>query len=155
MTDTQPCIPEGMTSLTPHIICANALEAMDFYKRAFDAVEMVKLVGPNGKLMHGSMRINGGSIMLAEEMPEHGSFGPLALKGTPFNIHLFVPDVDATIAQAVAAGATVRMPATDMFWGDRYGIVIDPYGHAWAVATPIRKMTPEEIQAAAKAAMSA
>lgn len=151
MTDKLPCIPEGMTSLIPHLTCANAIEAMDFYKRAFDAVERFKLIGPNGKLMHGSMSLNGGAIMLVDENIDFGMVGPLALNGSPVTMHLFVPDVDASIAKAVAAGAVVTMPAADMFWGDRYGMVKDPYGHSWAMATPQKKLTPEEILAASKA----
>jgi PhnB protein len=143
-TQVQP-IPEGMHSVTPHLICAGAADAIDFYKKAFGAVEVSRLPGPNGKLMHGAVRIGDSTVMLAEEMPEWKSFGPKALKGTSVVIHVYVPDVDAAFAKAVAAGATVRMPVTDMFWGDRYGQVEDPFGHLWSLATHTRDLTPEQI----------
>jgi PhnB protein len=128
-------IPEGMHTLTPHIIVAGAAEAIDFYKKAFNAVEQVRLPGPGGKLMHASLKIGDSTLMLVDEMPDCGggaSYGPKALKGTPVVLHLYVEDADATIAQAEAAGAKVTMPATDMFWGDRYGQVRDPFGVIWA-----------------------
>lgn len=141
-------IPEGMHSLTPHLVCANAGEAIDFYVKAFDAVEMHRLPGPNGKLMHGMVRIGDSALMLVDEMPEWGTLGPKALKGSPVTIHLYVKDADATVAQAVAAGAKVTMPVTDMFWGDRYGQVEDPFGHRWSVATHTRDVTEAEMQEA-------
>ncbi len=136
------------TSITPHLVCADALKAIEFYKQAFNAVEEMKLLGPTGKLVHGSMSIAGARFMLAEEMPDWGSLGPNALKGSPVVIHLIVPDVDATIAQAIAAGATLVMPAADMFWGDRYGQIKDPFGHRWSIATPKQSLTPAQMQAA-------
>ncbi|ACC73207.1 VOC family protein [Paraburkholderia phymatum] len=144
-------IPEGMHTLTPHIIVAGAAEAIEFYKKAFNAVEQVRLPGPGGKLMHASLKIGDSTLMLVDEMPDCGggaSFGPKALKGTPVVLHLYVNDADATIAQAQAAGAKVTMPATDMFWGDRYGQVEDPFGHRWSVATHKRDVTPDEMKAA-------
>jgi uncharacterized glyoxalase superfamily protein PhnB len=135
-------------SITPHLICADALKAIDFYRQAFGAIEELKLIGPTGRLVHAGLKIGGSMLMLAEENPDWGSLSPLSLKGTPVVIHLVVPDVDATIRQAEAAGATVVMPATDMFWGDRYGQVRDPFGHLWSVATPVRSLTPAEIQEA-------
>lgn len=140
--------PAEMHSLTPHIVCAGAHEAMDWYKKAFHAVELVRLKARDGKLVHGSLRIGDSVLMLAEENPAWGSLGPIALKGSPVTLHLMVPDVDATIAEAVAAGATLKMPATDMFWGDRYGQVVDPFGHRWSIATRLRTLTPDEMQAA-------
>ncbi len=149
MTDTNVLpIPPGMHTVTPHLVCADANGALDWYQRAFGAVELARMPGPNGKLMHGAFRIGDSTIMLADEWPEHGSFSPIALKGSPVVIHLYLPDVDASLAQAVAAGATQTMPATDMFWGDRYGQVVDPYGHRWALATHTRDVTPDEMQAA-------
>lgn len=146
---TQSTTPSNhMPSITPHLVCADALKAINFYKQAFGAVEELKLVGPTGKLVHAALKIGSSMLMLAEENPDWGSLGPRALKGTPVTIHLMVPDVDATIAQAVAAGATIAMPAADMFWGDRYGQVQDPFGHRWSIATPIRTLTPAEIQEA-------
>jgi uncharacterized glyoxalase superfamily protein PhnB len=138
-------VPDGMHALTPHIVCAGAAEAIDFYKKAFDAVELSRMPGPNGKLMHGAVRIGDSVLMLTDEMPEWGSLGPLALKGSPVVLHLYVPDADAAFAQAVAAGCTVTLPVADMFWGDRYGQVVDPYGHRWSIATHLKDMTPEQM----------
>ncbi len=140
-------IPDGMHSLTPHLVCAGAADAIEFYKRAFNAVETARLPSPSGRLMHASVRIGDSTLMLVDEFPDMGSFGPKALKGSPVTIHLFVEDVDATIAQAVAAGATLKMPAQDMFWGDRYGQLVDPFGHQWSVATHIQDLSPEQISA--------
>jgi uncharacterized glyoxalase superfamily protein PhnB len=139
-------IPEGMHSLTPHLVCAGAADAIDFYKRAFNAVEQARLPGPDGKLMHAAVKIGDSILMLVDENPQWGSLGPKALKGSPVTIHLYVPDVDATVAKAVAAGAKVTMPVADMFWGDRYGQLEDPFGHRWSVATHTRDLTSEEIR---------
>jgi uncharacterized glyoxalase superfamily protein PhnB len=141
-------IPDGMHSVTPHLICAGAADAIDFYKKAFNAIELARLPGPNGKLMHGSIRIGDSIVMLADEFPDMGSLGPKSLKGSPVSIHLYVADVDAFTERAVAAGAKVTMPLADMFWGDRYGQLEDPFGHRWSVATHIRDVTPEEMQQA-------
>lgn len=144
-------IPEGMHTLTPHIIIDGAADAIEFYKKAFNAIEQVRLPGPGGKLMHASLKIGDSTLMLVDEMPDCGagaSLGPKNLKGTPVVLHLYVEDADAVIAQAEAAGAKVTMPATDMFWGDRYGQVEDPFGHRWSVATHIRDVTPEEMEEA-------
>jgi uncharacterized glyoxalase superfamily protein PhnB len=138
-------IPEGMHSLTPHLVCAGAADAIDFYKRAFNAVEEARMPGPGGKLIHAAVKIGDSTLMLVDENPEWGALGPKALKGSPVTIHLYVPDVDATVAQAVAAGAKVTMPVADMFWGDRYGQLEDPFGHRWSVATHTRDLTSEEI----------
>src|ERR1700677_3672345 len=110
-------IPEGMHSVTPHLICAGAAEAIDFYKKAFGATETSRLPGPNGKLMHGSIRIGDSTVMLADEMREWGSLGQKALNGSAVVIHLYVEDVDAFTARAVAAGAKITMPVQEMFWG--------------------------------------
>ncbi|WP_424362909.1 VOC family protein [Methylocystis parvus] len=146
-------VPEGMHTLTPHIVCAGAAEAIDFYKKAFGATEFMRMPGPDGKLMHASLRIGDSMLMLVDEMPQWGALGPRALKGASVTLHLAVPNVDEVFAQAVAAGASVKMPVADMFWGDRYGLVIDPFGHEWAIATRIRDMTPEEMMAAGREAM--
>ena len=143
-----------MSSLTPHLVCAKALDAMEFYKKAFNATEQVKLLAPNGQLIHGAMRIGDSNLMLAEECPEWGSFAPKPPHGSPVCIHLMVENVDATVAQAVAAGAKVTMPVADMFWGDRYGQLVDPFGHRWSVATHIKDLSPQELQEAATKACS-
>ena len=148
-TTVQP-IPEGMHSLTPHIVCRDAPAAMDFYIRAFGARDGGRLAGPDGKLMHGLLWIGDSALMLVDENPEWGMPSPLSLKGTPVVLHLYVEDVDAALARAVEAGATLTMPAADMFWGDRYGQVRDPFGHAWSIATHIRDVSPEDVLAASK-----
>jgi PhnB protein len=144
---TRP-IPEGMHTVTPHLVCAGAADAIEFYKKAFNAVELSRMPGPGGKLMHASIRIGDSVVMLVDEMPEWGSLGPKALKGTGVFIHLYVDDVDAFSARAAAAGAKVTMPVADMFWGDRYGQFEDPFGHRWSIATHVRDMTPGEMREA-------
>jgi uncharacterized glyoxalase superfamily protein PhnB len=139
-------IPEGFHTVTPHLVCAGAAEAIEFYKNAFGAVEVGRMPTPDGKIMHASLRIGDSPLMLADEMSEYGSFGPLALKGTPVVVHLYVQDVDATFARAVAAGAKAIMPPAEMFWGDRYGQLADPFGHRWSIATHTRDLTPEQMR---------
>jgi uncharacterized glyoxalase superfamily protein PhnB len=149
-TDSTVAMPDGMHQLSPHLVCAGAADAIDFYVRAFGASEMIRLPGSDGKLMHASVSINGSSVMLVDEMLEHGIKSPKTLGGTPVTIHLIVPDVDAFVERAVSAGATVAMPVEDAFWGDRYGVIQDPFGHSWSVATPIKQMTADELKAAAE-----
>jgi len=144
-------VPDGMHTVTPHLVCEGAADAITFYKQAFGAVELGRLPGPQGKLMHAMLRIGDSAVMLVDEFPEYGSFGPKSLKGSPVTIHLYVEDVDATVKRAVAAGAKITMPVDDMFWGDRYGKIEDPFGHHWSVATHIRDVSPEEMQAAMNA----
>lgn len=146
-------IPDGFHTATPHLVYAGAAEAIEFYKRAFGAVEWMRLVVPDGKMMHACVQIGDSPIMLVDEFPEHGSMGPKSLKGAPVTIHLFVPDVDAVVARAVEAGAKVIMPVGDAFWGDRYGQVEDPFGHRWSVATHMRDLTPDQIMKAMKESM--
>lgn len=141
-------IPEGMHTLTPHLVCAEASRAISFYKAAFGAEELSRLPGPDGKIMHAMLRIGDSTLMMTDEMPNFGALGPLALKGSSVTLHLYVPNVDAAFAQAVASGATVRMAPADMFWGDRYSQVEDPFGHRWSLATHTRDVTPEEMAAA-------
>ena len=141
-------VPDGMHSVTPHLICAGAANAIEFYKKAFNAVEEVRLPGPQGRLMHAMIRIEGSAVMLVDEMPEWGALGPKSLKGSPVTIHLYVEDVDVFVKRAVAAGAKITMPLDDMFWGDRYCKLEDPFGHHWSVATHLRDLSPEEIKQA-------
>ena len=141
-------IPQGMHSVTPHLICAGAAKAIEFYKQAFGAEEGARLPGPDGRLMHASVKIGDSQVMLVDEMPEWGALGPKALKGSPVTIHLYVDDVDAVVARAVKAGAKVTMPVADQFWGDRYGKLEDPFGHHWSVATHVRDVSMEEVQSA-------
>lgn len=148
MTEPVKAIPDDMHSVTPHLVCEGAAAAIDFYVQAFGAVETARMPGPGGKIMHAAVRIGDSIVMLADDFPEYGGLGPKALKGSPVTLHLYVPDVDASFARAVAAGAAVRMPLADMFWGDRYGQVTDPFGHHWSLATHTRDMTPEQMQEA-------
>ena len=143
-------------ALAPHLICAGAAEAIEFYTKVFGAEEMQRLPGPDGKLMHAAVRIKGAVVMLADENPAYGMLGPIALGGTAVTIHLMDPDVDATVARAVAAGAEVTMEVADQFWGDRYGQIRDPFGHSWSIATPLRDepLTDAELREAAKGAMN-
>jgi PhnB protein len=141
-------IPENMHTLTPHLCCEGAAEAIEFYKRAFGATELGRLAGPNGKLMHAMLKIGDSMLMLVDDNPEYGMLGAKALKGSPVTIHMYVEDVDAVVGQAEAAGAKVTMPVADMFWGDRYGRLEDPFGHQWSIATHQRECTPEDIQKA-------
>ncbi|MCU6500347.1 VOC family protein [Rugamonas sp. A1-17] len=146
-------IPEGMHSVTPHLVVDGAADAIEFYKKAFNAVETARIPGKEGKLIHAAVRIGDSTVMLVDEFPDFGSVGPKALKGTPVTLHIYVPDIDATYAQALAAGAAEKMPPADMFWGDRYAQVTDPFGHVWSIATHTRDMTREEMDAAMKQQM--
>jgi len=152
MTD-RPTLPEGMHQLSPHLVCRDASAAIDFYVEAFGATELLRLPGPDGKLMHGSVVINDSSVLLVDENLEWGLRSPLDFGGTPVMIHLVVPDADATFATAVAAGARPHMPVAEQFWGDRYGVLEDPFGHLWAVATPAT--TPKTMDELAEAARNA
>lgn len=139
-----------INNITPHLVCEGATDAIAFYKKAFGAVELMCLPGENGRIMHASLKIGDSTLMLADDFPEYGGLGPKALKGSPVTLHLYSPDVDAAFKQAVDAGATVRMPVADMFWGDRYGQVTDPFGHHWSIATHVKDVTPAEMAEAMK-----
>jgi PhnB protein len=141
-------IPDGMRSVTPHLVCAGAADAIEFYKKAFNATEVHRLPGPDGKLMHAMIQIGDSAVMLVDEAVEWGMLGPKSLKGSPVTIHLYVKDADAFVARAVDAGAKITMPLENAFWGDRYGKLEDPFGHHWSVATHVRDVSPEEIQQA-------
>ena len=144
-------IPDGMHSVTPHLVCRGAAAAIDFYVRAFGAIERFRLPAPDGRLMHACVQIGDSLLFLVDEMPEHGALGPQALKGSPVTIHLQVQDADAVFGRAVQAGATVGMPLADQFWGDRYGQVVDPFGHRWSIATHVREVSREDMVAAMQA----
>ena len=144
---------DSVCSITPILVCENGLKAIEFYKNAFHAVEVRRLVAPNGFLVHASLSIGNCMLMLAEENRDWENLGPLALGGSPVTIHLVVKDADATFAQAVQAGATVKMPVADVFWGDRYGQIVDPFGHRWSVASPKKNLTTDEIHDAMLKAM--
>jgi uncharacterized glyoxalase superfamily protein PhnB len=135
-----------MHTLTPHLVCAKATEAIEFYKAAFGAVEHGRLTTPQGALLHAMLQIGDSPLMLVDEFPDWGALGPKTLKGSPVTIHLYVEDVDAAVKRAVDAGAKITMPVDDMFWGDRYGKVEDPFGHQWSLATHIRDVPAEEME---------
>lgn len=144
------------TRLMPHLTCKGAAQAIDFYKAAFDAQEMMRLPMPDGRLLHAAITIGGNVVMLVDEFRDAGpnaTAAPPAFTTPAVTLHLQVPDVDKLFEQAVAAGAKPLMPPADAFWGDRYGIVEDPFGHRWSMAMMVKSMTHEEIQAAAQEAM--
>jgi uncharacterized glyoxalase superfamily protein PhnB len=143
--------------LTPHLVCDGAADAIDFYKRAFGAEELMRMPAPNGRLMHAAISIEGSMVMLVDEMKEHGVLSPASLGGSPVTLHLNVANADTAIERAVAAGATVTLAAHDAFWGDRYGQIRDPFGHSWSIAHPLREtaMSDDELRAAAKDAQCA
>ncbi|HEX7902220.1 MAG TPA: VOC family protein [Planctomycetota bacterium] len=138
-------IPDGYHAVTPYLSIAGAGAAIDFYKKVFGAKEVMRMPGPDGKIGHAEIQIGGSKIMLADEFPQMNSRGPKAFGGTPVQIHLYVEDVDAVFARAVAAGAKVLRPVADQFYGDRAGGLEDPFGHVWHVATHKEDLTPEEI----------
>lgn len=139
-------IPEGYHSVTPYLVVNNATAAIDFYKQAFGAKEVVRMQGPPGKISHAELRIGDSMIMLSDEMPGSTTRSPQSLSGTTAGIFLYVNDVDAAFKQATSAGAKVEMPLADMFWGDRYGRLMDPFGHSWSMATHKEDVAPEEMQ---------
>ena len=138
-------IPAGYHTVTPYLVCRGAADAMAFYTKAFGAREVLRMPGPDGRVMHAEMRIGDSIIMLGDENPEQGATAPPTVGGTAVQIMLYVPSVDRTFAQATTAGATAEMPPTDMFWGDRYCKVADPFGHKWSIATHIEDVSPKEM----------
>jgi PhnB protein len=142
---------EVQPAVIPHLVVDDAAAAIDFYVKAFDGVELGRVPGPDGKLIHAALNINGSTVMLNDDFPEMSggkSMTPKALGGTPVTIHLQVTDVDTAFQRALDAGATVVMPLEDQFWGDRYGAVEDPFGHHWSLGQPMREVSPQEIAAA-------
>lgn len=148
MSKSVQAIPPGMEGLIPHLICDPCSQAIEFYKKAFGAEVGGVMPSPDGRVMHAAIRIGNANVFLVDDFPEMcggKSQSPKALKGTPVTIHRYVPDVDAAVKRAVDAGATVLMPVADMFWGDRYGVITDPFGHNWSLATHIKDLTPEQM----------
>jgi PhnB protein len=139
-------IPDGHRTVTPYLAIKNAAKALDFYKRAFGAVESYKLTMPDGRVGHAEIRLGDSLIMLADEFPEYGGKAPDTLGGSPVSLHLYVEDVDAFVKKAVAAGAKESKPVVDQFYGDRSGQLEDPFGHLWWVATHKEDVPPEEMQ---------
>jgi uncharacterized glyoxalase superfamily protein PhnB len=144
-------IPTEHEGLIPHLVCDPCSDAIEFYKKAFGAKEVRRVSAPDGtRIIHAEIQIGGKPVFLVDDFPEFcggKASSPKALGGTPVTIHRFVEDCDAAIKRAADAGATVTMPAADMFWGDRYGLVTDPFGHSWSIATHLRDLTPEQIEA--------
>lgn len=155
MGTTVKAVPDGYHSVTPHLVLNDAPKAIEFYTKAFGAVEMGRMPGPDGRIMHAQIQIGTSPVFLADDCSDWG--GPpsaLALGNTPVCLHLYVEDVDAVFGRAVAAGATVSMPVQDMFWGDRYGKLIDPFGHHWSLASHKEDLTPEQMRERSAAAFA-
>jgi PhnB protein len=138
-------IPRGYAGATPYLIIRDADRALAFYKKVFDAREKLHLKYPDGKVAHAELAIGEGHVMLSEEMPESGYRGPLSFGGTPVSLLVYVEDVDAVFAKAIAAGAETKHPVADQFYGDRSGSITDPFGHVWYVTTHIEDLSPDEI----------
>jgi len=154
MSKKARAIPEGYHSVTPYLVLRQASDAIEFYKKAFGAAEIFRMPGPGGAIAHAEIRIGDSQIMMCEENPAMGAQSPQTLGGSPANLFLYVEDVDAAYKRAVDAGATATMPPKDMFWGDRYGKLVDPYGHEWSIATHVEDVTPEQMAERAQAAFA-
>jgi len=139
-------IPDGFHTVTPYLAVNNASDAIEFYKRAFGAKERVRMPMPDGKVGHAELQIGNSIIMLGEECPEHGATSPQTLGGTPVGLALYVEDVDKAFGRAVQAGASVKEPVTDKFWGDRAGSIQDPFGHKWSLLTHVEDVPPDEME---------
>jgi PhnB protein len=145
-------IPDGYHSVTPYLIVDDAARALEFYKKAFGAKELMRMPKPNGKIGHAEIKVGDSAIMLADESPEVGARSPRSFGGSPVSIFLYVEDVDTTFAKAVDAGGKVQRPVADQFYGDRMGGIEDPFGHAWYIATHVEDVSPEEMKKRAAAA---
>jgi PhnB protein len=148
-------IPDGYSSVTPYLAVDGAEQAIDFYTRAFGAKERTRMQSPDGKIAHAEIEIGDSVVMLSDPLPDFVTKSPRELGGTSASIMLYVEDVDATIQQAVDAGATLEREIEDQFWGDRFGAVIDPFGPMWSIATHVEDVPPEEMGKRAEAAMAA
>jgi len=148
-------VPDGFHAVTAHLIVDDAARALEFYARALDARELFRMPGPDGRIMHAEMQIGDSRVLLADERPaeEGGGPSPKTLKGSPVSLMIYTADADALYKRAVAAGATSKAPPTDMFWGDRWCNVVDPFGHDWQIATHVEDLTPQQIGERAAAAM--
>lgn len=146
MANRVKAVPEGYHTATPYLIVNAAADALEFYKKAFGATELLRMAQPDGRIGHAEIKIGDSVIMLADEHPEIGARSPQTIGGSPVSILLYVEDVDAVFNQAVAAGATVQRPLQDQFYGDRTGGVTDPFGHAWYISTHIEDVVPEELK---------
>lgn len=144
-------VPDGYPTVCPYLHIDGAAEAIRFYQRVFEATERFRMDGPDGKVGHAELAIGDSVVMLADEYPDMGVRGPKAFGGSPVALSIYVPDVDAVVAAAVEAGATVTQPVEDRFYGDRVGQIEDPFGHVWSVQTHVEDVTPEEMQRRAEA----
>jgi PhnB protein len=147
-------IPAGFHTLTPHLTVRDADRALEFYKNALGAEVLNVARMPDGKVMHAALQIGDSKLMLNDEFPEMGGLSPLSTGGTGVTIHIYTENVDDLFNRAISAGAKVKMPLMDQFWGDRYGMVTDPFGHSWSLATHVKDMSPEEMQRAQDEAMA-
>lgn len=138
-------VPDGYHTVTPYLIVRDAAKAIEFYKAALGATELFRMADPSGKVMHAELRLGDSVVMLADEHPEFGAVGPQTLGGTSVGLAIYVPDVDARFARAVAAGGKVERPLKDQFYGDRAGTFVDPFGHKWTIATHVEDVSPEEM----------
>jgi PhnB protein len=154
MAKTAQPIPKGYHTVTPNIFVAGAAKAIDFYKKAFGAEELMRFPSPDGKIMHAEIRIGDSIIMLGDEMPEHGGKSPKTLGGTPVGFFIYKDNVDAEWKRAIDAGARQIQPLIDQFWGDRAGCVEDPFGHRWWLAQHVKDLSPEELRQAAESFFS-
>ena len=139
-------IPDGYHTITPYLVCQGAADAIAFYTAAFGATETVRMPGPGGNVMHAELRIGSSMLMLSDENPERGALSPQTVGGSPVSIFIYTEDVDAVFARAVEAGAKGVAPPTDMFWGDRFAQLVDPFGHSWAIATHKEDVSGEEME---------
>lgn len=151
MTSKVKPIPEGYHTATPYLTIRNAAQALDFYKRAFGATEVMRMTSPDGRVGHAEIRIGDSAIMLSDEFPDMDARSPQMIGGSPVMIHLYVEDADALVKRAVDAGATLQRPVEDQFYGDRAGKLADPFGHVWWIATHVEDVPPQEIEKRAAA----
>ena len=139
-------VPEGYRTMTTNLVCRNAARAIDFYKTTFGATELRRASGPNGEVLHAELQLGDSKFFVNDPMAKTQIAAPREGVSNPTFIHLYVPDADALFNRAVKAGARVDMPIQDMFWGDRYGVITDPYGQQWAIATHVEDVAPEEVK---------
>ena len=154
MATKAQAIPKGYHTVTPSLVVDGAAKALDFYKKALEAEELMRFPGPDGTIMHAEIRIGDSRIMLGDEMPEQGGRGPKSYGGTPVSFFVYRENVDAAWKRAVEAGGKPIMPLADQFWGDRAGCFEDPFGHHWWLAQHVQDMTPEELRKAAESFFS-
>ena len=150
MARSKQPIPSGFHTVTPYLTVRDAAAAIEFYKKALGAEEIMRMPTPDGKIGHAELKIGDSIIFLADEFPQMGNKSPQTLGGSTGGLYLYVEDVDKAFKRATDAGATVKMPATDMFWGDRYGQVTDPFGHLWSLSTHVEDVSPEEMEKRSK-----